>query len=621
MAKRNVRQQIQEQVLPGSIAPSMSAPQVPSLSLATQIRPERPSQELRQIMGVVESLGQFGSTIQRYNKAEALEESGFAARSSVEDRVPLIAALRNDTLDQLEISPANDQAGVAAVTMEDLLFNAIEDADTPEVGIQNWLTGLAEPTMSSFRSDDARDTYQSGFYNPVLQAANDWYQGKLQEKQGIILRGVSEGLAASNDPVKFGDLKSETEKSEFVGTLSDLETSAVLVDAASVAVGMSRFSRANDLLDQVPESNRDANWYRAFGQAKEALSQSVGASVTSELMNFDMEAGPPNLSQTARFFGEAEQDPELVSALKVSVNTYAVNPGVMREDKLSALGQMLVTVSPFSPAWNEVSNAIARVPDEDSESQKLADARRENKYQARLMSLELLQMGKVGSVDSKNDGYEAQYRQVLIDKFGNDGRDFYNDYQELKLKEQYAGDSNADTDATAAGLLLKMQEMFDPTQQREFMRGEVFAAVEQGKITFADFKSIMAAGQAEKKLDPFKETRYVRDTERDIMSVFVKETGTESLIEQLVDGSASAIFAGDIDEAAATIALRGLLFDFRNDYATWLRENSSLLESDPVEFNRQLRDELKRLGELYIPRAGQAGLSFSSKAQAEANNP
>ena len=621
MAKRNVRQQIQEQVLPGSIAPSMSAPQVPSLSLATQIRPERPSQELRQIMGVVESLGQFGSTIQRYNKAEALEESGFAARSSVEDRVPLIAALRNDTLDQLEISPANDQAGVAAVTMEDLLFNAIEDADTPEVGIQNWLTGLAEPTMSSFRSDDARDTYQSGFYNPVLQAANDWYQGKLQEKQGIILRGVSEGLAASNDPVKFGDLKSETEKSEFVGTLSDLETSAVLVDAASVAVGMSRFSRANDLLDQVPESNRDANWYRAFGQAKEALSQSVGASVTSELMNFDMEAGPPNLSQTARFFGEAEQDPELVSALKVSVNTYAVNPGVMREDKLSALGQMLVTVSPFSPAWNEVSNAIARVPDEDSESQKLADARRENKYQARLMSLELLQMGKVGSVDSKNDGYEAQYRQVLIDKFGNDGRDFYNDYQELKLKEQYAGDSNADTDATAAGLLLKMQEMFDPTQQREFMRGEVFAAVEQGKITFADFKSIMAAGQAEKKLDPFKETRYVRDTERDIMSVFVKETGTESLIEQLVDGSASAIFAGDIDEAAATISLRGLLFDFRNDYATWLRENSSLLESDPVEFNRQLRDELKRLGELYIPRAGQAGLSFSSKAQAEANNP
>ena len=69
MAKRNVRQQIQEQVLPGSISPSMSAPQGPSLSLATQIRPERPSQELRQIMGVVESLGQFGSTIQRYNKA------------------------------------------------------------------------------------------------------------------------------------------------------------------------------------------------------------------------------------------------------------------------------------------------------------------------------------------------------------------------------------------------------------------------------------------------------------------------------------------------------------------------------------------------------------------------
>ena len=28
---------------------------------------------------------------------------------------------------------------MAAVMMEDLLFNAIEDADTPEVGIQNWL--------------------------------------------------------------------------------------------------------------------------------------------------------------------------------------------------------------------------------------------------------------------------------------------------------------------------------------------------------------------------------------------------------------------------------------------------------------------------------------------------
>lgn len=620
MAKRNVRQQIQEQVLPGSIAPTMSAPQVPSLSLATQIRPERPSQELRQIMGVVESLGQFGSTIQRYNKAEALEESGFAARSSVEDRVPLVAALRNDTLDQLEISPANEKAGVAAVTMEDLLFNAIEDADTPEVGIQNWLTGLAEPTMSSFRSDDARDTYESGFYNPVLQAANDWYQGKLQEKQGIILRGVSEGLAASNDPVKFDVLKSDTEKSEFVGTLSDLETSAVLVDAASVAVGMSRFSRANDLLDLVPESNRDANWYRAFGQAKEALSQSVGASVTSELMNFDMEAGPPNLSQTARFFDEAEQDPELVAALKVSVNTYAVNPGVMREDKLTALGQMLVTVSPFSPAWNEVSNAMARVPEEDSESQKLADARRENKYQAKLMSLELLQMGKIGNIDSKNDGYEAQYRQVLIDKFGGDGRDFFNDYQELKLKEQYAGDSNADTDATAAGLLIKMQEMFDPTQQREFMRGEVFTAVEQGKITFADFKSIMAAGQAEKKLDPFKETRYVRDTERDIMSVFVKETGTESIVES-IGGEFSVLLGGDIDEAAARLKLRSLLFDFRNDYATWLRENSSLLESDPVEFNKQLREELKRLGEVYIPKAGEAGYYFSGEAQESRNNP
>ena len=120
--------------------------------------------------------------------------------------------------------------------------------------------------------------------------------------------------------------------------------------------------------------------------------------------------------------------------------------------------------------------------------------------------------------------------------------------------------TQTDTDATAAGLLLKMQEMFDPTQQREFMRGEVFAAVEQGKITFADFKSIMAAGQAEKKLDPFKSTPYVRELERDLMSVFVKETGTESLIEQLVDGSASAIFAGDIDEAAATISTRACCF-------------------------------------------------------------
>ena len=69
--KGNVRQQIQEQVLPGSIAPTMSPPQAPSLSLATQIRPGT-SKSLRQIMGVVESLGQFGSTIQRYNKAEAL---------------------------------------------------------------------------------------------------------------------------------------------------------------------------------------------------------------------------------------------------------------------------------------------------------------------------------------------------------------------------------------------------------------------------------------------------------------------------------------------------------------------------------------------------------------------
>ena len=624
MAKRNVRQQIQEQVLPGSIAPSMSAPQVPSLSLATQIRPERPSQELRQIMGIVESVGQFGSTIQKYNRAEALEESGFAARSSVEDRVPLVAALRNDTLDQLEISPANDQTGEAAVTMEDLLFNAIEDADTPEVGIQNWLTGLARPTMSSLRSDDARNTYESGFYNPVLQAANDWYQGKLEEKQGIILRGVSEGLAASNDKINFDELRSETEQSEFVGTLSDLETSAVLVDAASVAVGMSRFSRANDLLDLVPESNRDANWYRAFGQAKEALSQSVGASVTGELMSFQVVSalmGTPELTQTKRYFGEAEQDPQLVSALRESVTTYAVNPAVMREDKLTALGQMLVTVSPFSPAWNEVSNAIARVPDEESESQQLADARKENRYQARLMSLELLQMGKVGNVDSKNDGYEDQYRQVLIDQFGKDGKDYFNDYQELKLKEQYAEDTNADTDATAAGLVLQMLELYDPIDQRNFMRGEVKAAVDQGKITFADFKSILAARDSEQKLAPFKTSRYVRELERDLMQVFVKETGTESLIEQLVDGSASAIFAGDIDEAAATISLRGLLFDFRNDYATWLRENSSMLETDPVEFNRQLRDELKRLGELYIPRAGQAGLSFSSKAQAEANNP
>ena len=292
----------------------------------------------------------------------------------------------------------------------------------------------------------------------------------------------------------------------------------------------------------------------------------------------------------------------------------------MREDKLTALSQMLVTVSPFSPAWNEVSNAIARVPDEESESQQLADARKENKYQARLMSLELLQMGKVGNVDSKNDGYEDQYRQVLIDKFGNDGKDYFNDYQELKLKEQYAGDTNADTDATAAGLVLKMMELYDPVAQREFMRGEVKAAVDQGKISFADFKSILAARDSEQKLAPFKTSRYVRETEKDIAQTFVARTGTESIVES-IGGELSVLLGGDIDEAAARLKLRSLLFDFRNDYATWLRENSSLLESDPVEFNRGLRDELKRLGELYIPEAGEAGYFFSGEAQSDRNNP
>ena len=104
------------------------------------------------------------------------------------------------------------------------------------------------------------------------------------------------------------------------------------------------------------------------------------------------------------------------------------------------------------------------------------------------------------------------------------------------------------------------------------------------------------------------------------MSVFVKETGTESIVES-IGGEFSVLLGGDIDEAAARLKLRSLLFDFRNDYATWLRENSSLLESDPVEFNKQLREELKRLGEVYIPKAGEAGYYFSGEAQESRNNP
>ena len=140
--------------------------------------------------------------------------------------------------------------------------------------------------MSSFRSDDARDTYESGFYNPVLQAANDWYQGKLQESRASSCGEFRKALAASNDPVKFDELRSETEQSEFAGTLSDLETSSVLVDAAYVAVGMSRFSRANDLLDPFQSQTEMQTGAGHSAVRKKHCLKAWGASVTSELMSF-----------------------------------------------------------------------------------------------------------------------------------------------------------------------------------------------------------------------------------------------------------------------------------------------------------------------------------------------
>ncbi|MEE2887524.1 MAG: hypothetical protein VX951_08840 [Planctomycetota bacterium] len=635
-----------QQLDPASVAVSLGSFRVAN---PTIVRPgvSKTGQQLQQALtaiGRFAGTDPFGATADRVeaDRAAQAAQMGDARMEAMQDAMAISRIFADDTLDKeifQEASPLTD----GTQTMEETVLGLIDDARTqgqpPEVALGVFVRDQINATIDGL-PEGSREMYQQvyaeRYFPTVLQAAADWYNGRVDEEQSQLRLGIASGLAAGDD--QFGTpaalAKATREPDSAVFAMDARQADSVFVSAAGIAEQQGNYTRAISILERVPPSRRDSKWHQARESARDGELDAyegnlldtliAGGDVSGFVSRFErpftlVQRGPG----VAREYGDVPvQNSETVTAFENALTAYTRSPDVSPAQMRITIGNLAARVS--GPAKSRALAALDKIPTPESELKVLMDARKKVDLRAEGDMLTLLLDGSLtyGDGVTVNRADEKGVRTMLKAKYGQQHGDrLFVQYIELRDSDTFAQSADPNKQAvTFAGLQDRMRtvgaaEGVSAEAAREVVFSEAQTKLKTGEINLAQYNKLFSMLESERKFDAERYPGEVAEVSNSIRATFAAAAGlqfTESL-----EGTLGLEVQTKSADPLAVTASRRLEQRFRDEWRRWSRSNAALMQSDMQKYEEKRSAWLSQKTEEYALAAAELGLQYSQAAFAE----
>ena len=631
-----------QQLDPASVAVSLGSFRVAN---PTFVRPGV-SNTGRQLQEAMTAIGRFAATDpldrtakkQETDRAAQAAQMGDARMAAMQDAMAISRIFSEDTLDKeifQEASPLTDGTQTMEETVLDLLSQARSQGQPPEVALGVFVRDQINATIDGLPTG-SREMYQQvyaeKYFPTVLEAASNWYNGRVDEEQSQLRLGVASGMAAGDD--MFGTpaalAKATRNPDSPIFAMDSRQADTVFVSAAGIAENIGNYQRAITLLERVPPSRRDAKWHQARESARDGELDAYEGGLLDTLMSGGDVSGyvsrferPFTLVQrgpgVSREYGDIpEQNSETVAAFESALTAYTRSPDVSPAQMRITIGNLAARVS--GPAKSRALAALDRIPTPESELKALQDARKKVDLRAEGDMLTLLLDGTLtyeGGTIGKDD--ESGVRTMLKAKYGQQHGDrLFVQYIELRDSDTFAKQGNTNQQAvTFAGLQNRMRSAdgsqgMPPEAAREMILGEALAKLRAGEIDLGQYNKLYGMIESEKKFDAERYPGEVAEVSNAIRGTFAAAAGL-----QMTDGIAPDLNFGVQTTSAdpfATAASRSLEQRFRKEWRAWARSNAGLMTENMQLYEEQRSAWLEQKLEQYATAAAEIGVMYSKDA-------
>ena len=245
-----------QQLDPASVAVSLGSFRVAN---PTFVRPGV-SNTGRQLQEAMTAIGRFAATDplgataekQETDRAAQAAQMGDARMAAMQDAMAISRIFSEDTLDKeifQEASPLTDGTQTMEETVLDLLSQARSQGQPPEVALGVFVRDQINATIDGLPTG-SREMYQQvyaeKYFPTVLEAASNWYNGRVDEEQSQLRLGVASGMAAGDD--MFGTpaalAKATRNPDSPIFAMDSRQADTVFVSAAGIAENISNYQRA-----------------------------------------------------------------------------------------------------------------------------------------------------------------------------------------------------------------------------------------------------------------------------------------------------------------------------------------------------------------------------------------
>lgn len=624
MAKRNIGQPIQ-QMDPFAIQVSQTNISVPTLQ-QTVYRPNVADLEdiSRSLQLIGTSFARYGQIRQRAERDRELREArsreafdraerGAGKNAGRFDAAMLTAGFDDDTWDTTIARAADPSKGVPALTVEDEILQAIEEKRDGPAGITAWVVSQLEGPMSQLETAEAQEAYQNEVFVPTVKAGLAWLNRREQARQEVLRSDLSSDIASSPFEIPTVDgLVELTKNAVGFEPLDNPAARSVLYEAANTAVAAGRYTHARNILEAIPENQRDAMWYETNTKTEIAFLDRAERTLGREIRNVTFSEGG---ALTSMFGVGTEPTDAQVKRLGVAIDGLVVDPRFTPERLLDRLFAMQSVVDPFSPAFSLIGDYALRVERGQASPETLRQERQENEYQGLLTGIRLLSEGAIDvtiggepvTIVKSAPGYEQQLRAFFVEKYGEDGYSIYNEYLKLAGSKQYRTETpEVDQNRNANQLLVTLRGIESVPARRAYLRTVVAEAATSGGITLSQHTSLIAQADILDDVQPEYDAPAFREARTKIEQAFRAGLGVQPRFD-----TQDVVPVNKQVDPDWVKGLNTILMDFRAEYTTWLGTNLSLRADDRMAFRQAQETWIAETSATFLEKATTEGLFYS----------
>lgn len=450
-----------------------------------------------------------------------------------------------------------------------------------------------------------------GYYRDVYQA-----EQKAAIRDGMVetiafggdeangLLGVGPGQGRGRE--QFGSFMKAMEEDPLLSNISREGGASLLLDGARMAAAEGDYTRADRILKMVPLAGNSSEM-RTIRDAFESDYLDIRRTRSlTDFRNFALGPAGGEDAMPEGWLAEAasntnEQQANAVStALTEAAQNYPGSVAVQRQHLDSLLQEMdkdgNFVVNRNSPLARAIRQAKDNLPSEAEELDLQSKRMAANKRNALGLSATIVRDGNLGNITFVNEaGDEVQvtednFKEYLVDQYGNQGNAYHIDHQKLKagLAEEGSGDIAAFAD-------FRLQ-LYNATSlnDREEIWGRIRAGVEAGQFDASQVNGLFAEFKNQSQFDEDKQHPRVREVRTSTQTTFWGALG----VEGTVDAEGRFTVAQNVADPNTMRYARPILATaeraMRKEYRKWYShpEQVEARNSDLAEYRESRQDWL-----------------------------